>query len=83
MKRGRSRGICFCCRVQFVLEDSLAVEFRQPGIYCLDRDNVAIMVRLSAKKTREKLVVANTHLLYNPKRQDVKLAQSVVLLAGD
>ena len=28
------------------------------------------------------IVVANTHLLYNPNRQDVKLAQSALLLAG-
>lgn len=98
---------------QFTLEDTLSVEYMQPGVDVLNRDNVAVMVRLapksaaakneSKKKKRrdeegccsgscnssssssreEHLVVATTHLLYNPNRMDVKLAQSVVLMAGE
>jgi protein angel len=43
---------------------------------------VAIIVKLALKSDPEsKLVVATTHLLYNPRRQDVRLAQIQVLLA--
>lgn len=51
----------------------------------LDRDNVGLILKLSpcTKSLDEykRLVVANTHLLFNPKRGDVKLAQLMVLLA--
>lgn len=75
-----------------------SVEYFQPSApRCLDRDNVGLIVKLRVKLAtpsstdtsagptrpgRNSLVVANTHLLYNPKRQDVKLAQTVLLLAG-
>lgn len=72
------------------MEDAVALEYNQPGVSCLDRDNVALLARFRVKdggerqrrKKNSRLVVANTHLLYNPKRQDIKLAQSVLLLAG-
>ena len=71
-----------------MLEESTTVEYHQPGVFCLDRDNVALILRLRAvngDKDRDgsRVVVANTHLLYNPNRQDVKLAQSVLLMAGE
>ncbi|XP_055594848.1 protein angel homolog 2 isoform X2 [Uranotaenia lowii] len=58
------------------------VEFYQPHVEFLDRENVAIIVKLALKSNpSQTLVVATTHLLYNPRRQDVRLAQVQVLLA--
>lgn len=61
----------------------LKVEFYQPELPILNRDNIGVMVKLmpigSAYLTP--LVVATTHLLYNPKRTDVRLAQMQVFLA--
>lgn len=51
----------------------------------LDRDNVGLIVKLKPKSASlaadKQLIVANTHLLFNPRRGDVKLAQLMVLLA--
>lgn len=50
----------------------------------LDRDNVALVLRLKPLKEKysaERICVGNTHLLYNPKRGDVKLAQLMMLFA--
>ncbi|XP_076464289.1 protein angel homolog 2-like isoform X2 [Babylonia areolata] len=67
-----------------------------PVIYCrgglLDRDNIALVVELQplrcaqgAKETKhnpeDKVLIANTHLLFNPRRGDIKLAQLMILLA--
>jgi len=55
---------------KFRLLDKLTVEFFQPHIPLLNRDNVALLVKLEAKNARSgnKLVVGTTHLLFNPKR---------------
>lgn len=50
----------------------------------LDRFNIALIARLAFQNSsdpRSEFIVATTHLLYNPRRQDVKLAQTQVLLA--
>lgn len=48
----------------------------------LNRANVAIVAKFRLKNSPfSELVVATTHLLYNPRRQDVRLAQVQVLLA--
>uniref|UniRef100_A0A8C5ECA1 Angel homolog 2 n=1 Tax=Gouania willdenowi TaxID=441366 RepID=A0A8C5ECA1_GOUWI len=67
------------CR--FSLVSSNPVEFFRPGDALLDRDNVGLVVLLRPLGTDWSLCVANTHLLYNPRRGDVKLAQLAVLLA--
>ena len=66
-------------------------EYLRPGIPLLDRDNVGLVVLLQPKppdgaadQTRdpsEFICVANTHLLFNPRRGDIKLAQLAILLA--
>ncbi|CAG9771078.1 unnamed protein product [Ceutorhynchus assimilis] len=64
------------------LLDYATVEFMQPNIPLLNRDNVAIVATFCPKDLPEnKFIVATTHLLYNPKRQDVRLAQVQILLA--
>uniref|UniRef100_A0A1B6F7X5 Endonuclease/exonuclease/phosphatase domain-containing protein n=1 Tax=Cuerna arida TaxID=1464854 RepID=A0A1B6F7X5_9HEMI len=66
----------------FQEEAKSEVEFYQPGVSVLDRDNVGVVVRLRLREhTQQAVVVATTHLLYNPRRSDVKLAQTQVLLA--
>uniref|UniRef100_A0A182NPK7 Endonuclease/exonuclease/phosphatase domain-containing protein n=1 Tax=Anopheles dirus TaxID=7168 RepID=A0A182NPK7_9DIPT len=66
----------------FDLLDHHKVEYFQPKVNKLNRENVAIIAKLSLKANpRAKLVVATTHLLYNPRRQDIRLAQVQLLLA--
>lgn len=51
----------------------------------MNRDNVGIVVRLRPvrhSRCQQELVIANTHLLFNPKRGDIKLAQLQLLLAA-
>jgi len=65
------------------------VEYFVPGVASLDRDNVALLLLLqpkqnlpSAQQTQvAQVCIANTHLLFNPRRGDVKLAQLMKLLA--
>lgn len=72
---------------KFKLIDMAPVEYYQyykPGLSILDRYNIAIIVRLGlcgSHDSDDQIVVATTHLLYNPRRHDVKLAQTQVLLA--
>ncbi|XP_037051406.1 protein angel homolog 2 [Bradysia coprophila] len=58
------------------------VEYFQPNVHVLNRPNVAIVAKFRLRTSPySELVVATTHLLYNPRRQDVRLAQVQVLLA--
>lgn len=66
---------------QFILLDYTKVELYQAGIELLNRDNVGIIAKLSLRDSPEtQIVVATTHLLYNPRRNDVRLAQTQLLL---
>lgn len=48
----------------------------------MNRENVAIIIKLALKSSPfVEFIVATTHLLYNPRRQDIRLAQCQVLLA--
>ncbi|XP_060530917.1 protein angel homolog 2-like isoform X2 [Cylas formicarius] len=65
----------------FALEEYETVEFFQPNVPILNRDNVGIIATFSPKRHPHKsFVIATTHLLYNPKREDVRLAQMQLLL---
>lgn len=58
------------------------MEFEQPGIELLNRENVAIIAKLCLRSNPSiQFLVATTHLLYNPRRQDIRLAQVQILLA--
>lgn len=69
------------------LVSSNPVEFFRPGDTLLDRDNVGLVLLLRPKDATcqsdpsASICVANTHLLYNPRRGDIKLAQLAILLA--
>ncbi|XP_076239915.1 protein angel isoform X2 [Calliopsis andreniformis] len=76
-------GLLFLYRSdQFILKEYVKVELYQSGIELLSRDNVGIVAKLAIKECPEtELVIATTHLLYNPKRNDVRLGQTQLLLA--
>ncbi|XP_035535110.1 protein angel homolog 2 [Morone saxatilis] len=69
------------------LLSSNPVEYFRPGDALLDRDNVGLVVLLQLNDATGQsdpsafICVANTHLLYNPRRGDIKLAQLAILLA--
>ena len=69
---------------KFSMVASRLISFNKEGIPLMDRDNVAVVVVLkpAVEHTENKLIcVANTHLLFNKKRGDVKLGQLAFLFA--
>ncbi|CAH1982194.1 unnamed protein product [Acanthoscelides obtectus] len=75
------------CAIYFKTEnvtllEHVTVEFYQKNVPLLNRDNVGIVAKFAPKlhPTRQ-FVVATTHLLYNPRRRDVRLAQMQLLLS--
>lgn len=61
--------------------DYTKVEMFQSEVELLNRDNVGIIVKFALKDSPEtQFVIATTHLLYNPRRSDVRLGQVQVLL---
>ncbi|XP_072121253.1 protein angel homolog 2 isoform X2 [Mobula birostris] len=85
MRTGNKRDGCAICfkRSKFSLISASPVEFYRPMIQILDRDNVGLVVLLqpAVSQSAACVCVANTHLLYNPRRGDIKLAQLAILLA--
>lgn len=86
----KTDGCATCYRSSFFGELSvIEVEYFRPEIELLDRHNVGIIVLLrpmvvqgsEVKVQGPPLCVANTHLLFNPRRGDIKLAQLAILLA--
>ncbi|XP_072720440.1 protein angel homolog 1 isoform X3 [Ciconia boyciana] len=80
-------AVCYKhCRFQLI---SLSpVEYFRPGLDILNRDNVGLVLLLQPLlpegldlKAVSPLCVANTHVLFNPRRGDIKLAQMALLLA--
>ncbi|XP_076011216.1 protein angel homolog 2 isoform X2 [Genypterus blacodes] len=69
------------------LLSSNPIEYFRPGDALLDRDNVGLVLLLKPNDAAGQsdpsacICVANTHLLYNPRRGDIKLAQLAILLA--
>lgn len=71
-------------RERFSLVSCHPVEYFRRGVPLLDRDNVGLIVLLRPMDpyvSLSNVCVANTHLLYNPRRGDIKLAQLAMLLA--
>lgn len=71
----------FWQRNKFEAVEKATVEFYQPGVELLNRDNIGLIVRLQVRGCSDEIVVASTHLLYNPRREDIRLAQMQLLLA--
>ncbi|XP_031703556.1 protein angel homolog 1 isoform X2 [Anarrhichthys ocellatus] len=86
----KTDGCATCYRSGCFSEVSVtALEFFRPDVGLLDRHNVGIVLLLrpmvikgsEVKAKGLPLCVANTHLLFNPRRGDVKLAQFAIMLA--
>ncbi|XP_072313927.1 protein angel homolog 1 [Eucyclogobius newberryi] len=86
----KTDGCATCYRSSWFAELSIIeVEYFKPEIELLDRHNVAVLVLLRPMVVQGSevvtqgppLCVANTHLLFNPRRGDIKLAQLAILLA--
>ena len=82
VRTGDKRDGCAICfkRSRFDLLSWKPVEYFHPGVAVLNRDNVGglVMLRPLGIPEANQLVdlqfcVANTHLLYNPRRGDVKV----------
>ncbi|XP_071354476.1 protein angel homolog 1 isoform X2 [Trachinotus anak] len=86
----KTDGCATCYRNSCFAEVSVTpVEYFRPETELLDRHNVGVVLLLrpvviqgsEAKPKGPLLCVANTHLLFNPRRGDVKLAQLAIMLA--
>ncbi|XP_062325923.1 protein angel homolog 1 isoform X2 [Osmerus eperlanus] len=86
----KTDGCAVCYRSDRFSQQSVSLlELLRPQCPLLDRDNVAVVLLLQPVITQGSevtakgppLCVANTHLLFNPSRGDVKLAQLALLMA--
>ncbi|XP_045919432.1 protein angel homolog 1 isoform X1 [Micropterus dolomieu] len=86
----KTDGCATCFRSScFSVVSVTPLEFFRPETELLDRHNVGIVLLLRpvvsqgsmVKAKGPPLCVANTHLLFNPRRGDVKLAQLAIMLA--
>ncbi|XP_019374306.1 PREDICTED: protein angel homolog 1 [Gavialis gangeticus] len=89
-RTGKKTDGCAVCykHARFQLVSVSPIEYFRPGLDILNRDNVGLVLLLQPllaegmeQKTASPLCVANTHMLYNPRRGDIKLAQMALLLA--
>ncbi|KAL4147748.1 hypothetical protein PRNP1_011502 [Phytophthora ramorum] len=75
----------FVKKSMFRIVSSHPIEYRVPDHPVLNRDNIALTAVVEAKNEANgasptRFVVANTHLLFNPNRGEIKLAQLDMLL---
>uniref|UniRef100_A0A915I0Y6 Endonuclease/exonuclease/phosphatase domain-containing protein n=1 Tax=Romanomermis culicivorax TaxID=13658 RepID=A0A915I0Y6_ROMCU len=73
----------FWRKSKFSVDKVDSVEYQIPNTF-MDRDNVGLIVRLTplnSRNSKQRMVIANTHLLFNPGRGDIKLGQLALLLA--
>ncbi|NXK33558.1 ANGE1 protein, partial [Piprites chloris] len=85
----KTDGCAVCYKhSRFQLISLSPVEYFRPGLDILNRDNVGLVLLLQPVlpegldlKAISPLCVANTHVLFNPRRGDIKLAQVALLLA--
>ncbi|KRG00256.1 uncharacterized protein Dwil_GK27997 [Drosophila willistoni] len=73
--------------LKFNLVEQRCVELYDDRVTLLNRENVALLTKFRLKDNQKQpeeepkeFIVATTHLLYNPKRQDVRCAQITKLL---
>ncbi|KAM4540243.1 protein angel homolog 1 [Fundulus diaphanus] len=86
----KTDGCAVCYQsARFTAAAASRLEFFRPETKLLDRHNVGIVLLLrplvaggaEVREAGPPLCVANTHLLFNPRRGDVKLAQLAIMLA--
>ena len=66
---------------RFDLVEEVIVEYNV-GRTHLDRDNVALILVLLEKQAGAKVIVANTHILFNPDRGETIAAPPYVCSSG-
>ena len=78
----------FFKKSRFTLVKSGLVSFNKPNVKLMDRHNVAVVVLLkpkvpgqSSRNSNNLVCISNTHLLFNKKRGDIKLAQLACLFS--
>jgi len=72
----------FFKKCKFSLKEDHSLEMRKKGINILNRNNIALISILTPFKNPDKQIcIVNTDLLYNRKREDIRLAQLQILLA--
>ncbi|KAF8354196.1 hypothetical protein PRIPAC_95819, partial [Pristionchus pacificus] len=77
-----NHGLIIAVRKErFKVESHETVDFYQQEDAVLDRGNIGQIVRVVCRKTRASLLLAHTHLLFNPLRGDTKFAQIAYLLS--
>jgi CCR4-NOT transcription complex subunit 6 len=83
-----------CLRLfRFKFEDKTLVEFNQVALSrpslrkhkdmynrVMTRDNIAVIVRLEHKESRQEVLVGNVHIHWDPSFRDVKLVQTIMLI---
>lgn len=73
----------FVNRTKLTIAQAFPILYNRGDI--LDRDNIALIVHLKSSNVNRRkqadVFIATTHLLFNPRRGDIKLAQLSVLLA--
>lgn len=82
----KTDGCAVCYHSERFIQLSVSLlEFRRPDCELLDRDNVGIVLLLQPMAGQNEafspICVANTHLLFNPRRGDIKLAQLAIVFA--
>lgn len=61
---------------KFKLITERFVEYYTDGVPTLNRENIAIIVKFELlDESSAKFIVSTTHLLYNPRREDVRISQ--------
>ncbi|KAI0981956.1 hypothetical protein GJ496_007762 [Pomphorhynchus laevis] len=67
---------------KFQIVDSISFPFIRQQATLLDRDNLAMLVKLQPRQDDlPMMIVGTTHLLFNPNQGEAKLAQAQLLLA--
>jgi len=70
----------FFRKEKFTLVKYKSVLYRRDDVPLLNKDNIGLVCCLRSG-SGAKLVVATTHLLFNPKRHEIRLAQTALLLS--
>uniref|UniRef100_A0A915PRV7 Endonuclease/exonuclease/phosphatase domain-containing protein n=1 Tax=Setaria digitata TaxID=48799 RepID=A0A915PRV7_9BILA len=79
---GLTDGCAIFYKTHFQLLHYRHIEYYLNVDSVLNRDNVGQLARLKDIRCGRDLCIANTHLLFNKRRGDVKLAQLAILLAN-
>ncbi|VDM53745.1 unnamed protein product [Angiostrongylus costaricensis] len=83
-RRGLSWDGCavFVRRSKLEVVSYRTVEYFVGPCTSMDRDQIGQILRIRSKETRQEFIFANTHLLFDPLRGDIKLGQLAMLIAN-